>query len=328
MSYQTGTATDLADLLGKLMTFAVANGWTQDELDLVNGNIAFHRNSIYISGRWFVATPLQLSLHQALAFDGISTEPGDHTDDSGNGYNTNSSHSNGNLDNERCVYNIGDGSFTYFFFESDYYLHVVVEISTDVFRHMHFGSINKEGDWTGGEYCCGQMQIVAGPISTDNTALFDGLFADTGATDIRRASTIHMEGLPGQDGSGKWGQISGNHSTTPPTDSAGNPKASCQGGFRGGPIARNFGWIPSSASTGMVTMVQIGLWYVDTGSNLVYLLGYMPDVRFFNIRNFAPKQEITISADTWVLFPTSKRTQAVEANSTYYSGVAYKKVTT
>ena len=54
----------------------------------------------------------------------------------------------------------------------------------------------------------------------------------------------------------------------------------------------------------------------------------MPDARGINIRNFASKQEVTVGSDTWVLFPISKRTTAASTDTSYYSGVAYKKVTT
>lgn len=330
MAYETGTATDLANLLGKLLTFATANGWTQDEFDTVNGKIAFHKNNIYISGRWNVATPLVLSIHQALGYTG-GNEPGTHPNDSGNGYNTTSDHTNTLLDNERSVPNIGDGSFpSYYFFEDDNYLHVVVEISSNVFRHLHFGEIDKYSDWTGGEYCCAQYQWVAGPIDFRNNCCFDGLFEDTGGDNKRRASTIHIEGMPNQDAASKWGQIWGYHDSaaTIPDDTAGEAKISCQGGFRGGPIARMFAWIPSGSTSGMISMVQIGLWYVDISTSFVYLLGYLPDVRFLNIRNFAPKQEITIGSDVWVIFPLSEKTTSAGVNTTYYSGIAYKKVTT
>jgi hypothetical protein len=329
MAYETGTASSLSNLLGKISTFAQANGWTEDELDTVNGNFAFHKNDIYISMRWNVADPEVLAIYQALDYD-AGEEPGDHTDDSGNGYNTNTSHSNTNLDNERCIDDIGDGPFSsYYFFEDDNYLHIVVEISSNVFRHMAFGEIDKYSDWTGGEYCCSQNQFAAGPTDYRNTVLFDARYGYTSGDFARRAATIHVEDLPNQDANGKWGQIWGiNALASVPTDSAGEDKINIQGGMRGGPIARHFANIPSSASTGMVTMVQIGAWYIDTVTDYVYLLGYMPDIRFLNIRNFAPKQEVTIGSDTWVIFPTSQRTESAGTDSTYYSGIAYKKVTT
>lgn len=330
MAYQSGTSTNMADLLGKLMTFATANGWTQDELDLINGKAALHKNSIYVSFRWLVATPLQLSVHQALGFT-ASNEPGTHPNDSGNGYNSTSSHSNTLLDNERCVHNLGNGAYPHYaFFEDDDYIHIAVEISTDVFRHFGFGQGIKRGDWVGGEYAYGHFQSSGGPLTNSSSHLMDGGFEDIGTNDRRRAATMHVEGLPNQDGAGKWGQVWGYHDNAAniPDDSANEDKISIQGGHRAGPVARNFGWIPSSQSTGQISMYPFVLYYVDIDNSKVYELASIPDMRGINIRNFAPKQEVVIGSDTWVIYPTSKKSTAITSDYTAYAGVAYKKVTT
>lgn len=328
MAYQTGSASDLADLLSDLMTFAVANGWTQDQLDTGGGSFALHKNSIYASGRWDTTSVDNVSLHQALGYSGGS-EPGAHTDDSGNGYNSTSAHTNTLLDNERCIYAIGDGPFpSYHFFEQDAdpaYLHVVVEIETGVFRHFGFGELSKLGDWTGGEYVYGHYRENSqSPIHPQRSLLLDGLFVDS-VSSARRAATLHMEGLAGMGGSSKWGQIWGNTGVTPPDDSGSNAKVQVQGGYRAGPVARGLGIIAAGAVSGLVAMYPVLLLYRNGTS--VYPLGWMPDVRGVNIANFAPGDEITISSDTWIFFPQGQKTASAVAERTYNSGIAYKKVT-
>lgn len=328
MAYETSTASDLADLVQKLFTFAVANGWTQDRLDFVNGEAALHRNNVYWSMRWIVATPLTLSHHQALGYTG-GNDGGDHPDDSGNGYNDATTKTNALLDNERSVPDLGDGPFNYHFFESDVYLHCAVEISSGVWRHFGAGTLTKRGDWTGGEYVYGHVHVSGNLTSTTNTTLMDGLFNSTTDAVKRQAATLHVEGLPGEAGSSKWGNIWGNKSftTAEPTDDAGNAKVTIQGGYKAGPIAQHFGFLPAGSTSGLVPMYQFALFYLEAASTRAYLLGYMPDVRGVNIANFAAAQEVSIGSDTWVVFPDSQKSTS-GTNASFNRGVAYKKVTT
>jgi len=328
LAYETGTATDLADLITKLNTFATSNGWTGDELDTGNGDWAISKNTVFVSARWDTATPQHLALYQALAFDGAGTLPGDHTDDSGNGYNDTSSHVDTILDNERHVTDLGDGPFpSYHFFENDSnpaYIHVVVEVSTGIYRHFGFGELSKVGTWTGGEYVYAHYNNngTTNKLSTIFGTLLDGLQVNE-----QFCATLHCEGLTNQDASSKWGIVWGTTTITPSNDSGGNPRERIQGGFRGGPTARAFGNFNGSSLTGLIPAYKIGLWHLDNDNNRMRLLGYQADVRGINIRNFSSGQEVTIGSDTWVMFPLLLRSTDNVAYHTDYSGIAYKKVT-
>lgn len=334
MAYQQGSATDLDDLLTQLWTFASANGWASDELDLVGGSVAMSKNSVFVSCRFDPASENILSVHQALAFDGAATEPGDHTDDSGNGFNSSGSHTNANLDNERHV-ELGNGPFTsYHFFENDSnpaYIHVAVETGATIWRHFGWGELDKRGDWTGGEYAYGH--IVPGGVQNTQTSalishLLDGVFASTTGDNERMAATLHLEGLTGMDGSSKWAQVWGTKTAATPTDTAGNPKAFANGGHRGGPIAFGTGFVgPAGTQTGYIPMYPIALFYCDTGTNLCQLLGYMPDVRGMNMRFFAAEQEVVIGGDTWVIIPDTQKTDQDVDDRSYNRGTAYRKET-
>lgn len=335
MAFQTGTATSLSNLLSQLLTFATANGWTQDRFDTGNGELAMSKNTIFVSMRWIVGTEITLSIHQALAFVG-GQDGGDHTDDSGNGYNGVTAKSNGLLDDERCVNDIGDGPFpSYHFFENDAslaYLHVVVEITTGVFRHFGFGEIDKCGNWSGGEYVYGHNMLGLPSdnnlTSLKNTTMMDGLFADNAGSSPRRGGTMHVESLPGMVAAEKWGQVWGQQSAAPPTASDGEDKVTVQGGYKSGPIARSLGFFIAGSTSGLIPMYPFGIWYVRRSpTNHGTFLGFQPDVRGVNIKNFAPKDEVVISSATWVLFPDSQKTNDNVTDRSYNRGIAYKKVT-
>ena len=67
-----------------------------------------------------------------------------------------------------------------------------------------------------------------------------------------------------------------------------------------------------------------------TTNNITGPLGQMKDVRGLNIGNFAEEEEILVGSDTWVVFPTYRKTPTTTNVTGYtgYQGIAYKKVTT
>lgn len=328
MAFQTGSSTDLADLIADLSTFLTANGWTEDERNNTDGDFAFSKNNIFISGRWDTGSPQFISLHQATAFDGVSTLPGDHTGDSGNGFNSSSSHTNASLDGERHVDLGGDGPYpTYWFFEQNSgpaYVHVVVEISTGVYVHFGFGEINKIGNWVGGEYLYGNRHTGTTEILTTSSWLFDGYFQSISFDEERMAATLRLtSGLPNQ-GTAVWGQVWGRNDNIP-TDSAALPKAPVIGGFRSSLVAIPFGIFSGSKTTGHIPMYAIPVTYWDQGNNHVYALGFLPDVRGINIRNFAPADIVTIGSEQWYIFPAKLRNTTPVTNATGFSGIAYRR---
>ncbi len=331
MAYETGSALDMQDLLAKISTFAVANGWTEDRRDNAAGIFALSKNSIFVSFRWLSGTPTALSIHQATAaLPASGTEPGNATGDSGNGYNASSSHAESLLSDERHAL-LGDGPFpSYHLFENDAspaYLHIVVETSTDVFKHFGFGELDKVGDgWTGGEYAYGQRNATGTYTSSQSSWLLDGFFSSANGNDENYAATMRMTGLPDQPVGSVWGNVWGTRTSNPLDDTAGNDKATIQGGYRAGPLTGPWGLFTGSASTGYIPMYSIATWFVDRVNNFTYLLGWMPDVRGVSMRSFAPKEEVTVGSDTWVLFPAGQREIGVGAGTTSYMGIAYKKV--
>lgn len=332
MTYATGTATDLEDLLAKLSTFAVTThgGWTQGYLNTTNGWFELHKGNLSVSFKWTkAATPQHLSVHQATAFVGVGTAPGAHTADSGNGFNTTTTgHTNANLLTERCVSQIGNGPYpAYYFFGGTDYIHVVVETVTGTFRHFGFGTIDKFGDnWVGGEYAYGhfQEQATNGLAVDPNTqVLFDGV----GATSERLISaTIRIASGLANQGAAVWGVVNTLASASLLNDTAGNVRRQIHGGFRCGMAARGFGNMSGSISNGQIPLYSISAFYRDPSNARVYLLGYMPDIRAVNVRNFEPAQEVVIGSDTWKIFPMSIRTNAAVAGRTFNSGIAYRKV--
>lgn len=338
MTYENGTAVDLEDLLSKIDTFATTThgGWTagySPNPNTTNGWFELHKGSLSASFKYVPGGGgLHLSCHQASGYINTSTAPGEHTADSGNGYNgTSTGHSEANLLSERCVRDLGDGIFpSYHLFADDVdqdYIHVVVEATTGMFRHFGFGLLDKFGDnWTGGEYLYGHYHDIATTaIATDpnHQTLLDAL---GGSGDVIRAGTVRIASGLANQGAAVWGVSAALASASLLTDSASNVRRQIHGGYRAGIEARGFGNVIGNSSSGVVPLYSIPAYYRDPNNARVYLLGYMPDIRAFNTRNFEPGEEVTVGSDTWVMFPVSIKTTASVAYRSLYSGIAYRKV--
>lgn len=338
MAYETGSATDLGDLLSRLDTFMVANGWTQDDFDdgasvAAQGFAQWSKNSIHVGLKWVANAPNNLSVHQALG-NGGAVFPGAHTDDSGNGYNATFG-SDAQLDDERCVNDIGDGPFvSYHFFEQDSnpaYVHVVVQISSGNFRHFGWGEMEKFNDWTGGEYCYGHFadeSTNSSAVDSGADPLFDAIDALAVGSAARRGATIHAEGLPHQGASERWlhhaGGVTGDDVDF--NDTAGNTKRLAFGGFRGGPLLPLMQF-RGDISTGHIPLTPLAIFTRDFVNEFVYFLGNIPDIRMIDMFNFAAEQEVTIGSDVWIVFPQVRRTEDNVVGRTYYSGLAYRRET-
>lgn len=338
MSETTGSATDFEDLMTKFLTWAALQGWT---INLSVSTVASGRQSAlskstcFTQFRWGTTMGTVVSMHQSTGFT-AGIQSGLHPGDSGNGFNTSTSTIDSNLDDERCLDQIGNGPFPSYYFYTNAtgdYLHVVAERATDSF--IHFGmavGINKFGNWntmSGGAYAYGQSYFAAtNSISTASQFLLDGgATTDGGSLDSKiRGATIRLAGAPAQSGAGVWGEICGIRATAALTDHAGNARARVLGGYRGGMLPRAFGNFPAGNSSGLAPLTPIALWYNDIAASpdRIYLLGFMADVRMLDLTYFAPKDTFTLGADTWRVFPIGRRAEGAAAGNTDFLGVAYK----
>lgn len=334
MAYINKTVTSLQDFLEKLSTFAQANRWTEDEYAAGTGRLCLSKspgaNTIFVSFRWDTAAPANIGIYQALAWV-AATDPGNHTDDSGNGRVTGT---NALLNDQRHVL-VADAPVQWWGFEEDHYIHAVIQTNLNRYHHIGFGLLDKVGDWTGGEYCYGfryqydhnsSVAVLGG-----TSMLLDGLANDVAGQEQNMqlfAATMHAEGLPNQVGASKWAVVMGDHPAADlGLDRAANARVHVVGGFRGGPIARVFGRFSADSEKGLIPMYPLAEWYWDRTTDDVYHLGFMKDIRGMNIQYFVAGDEKTIGGETWVLFPSLiKSVSGVLLNTTGFQGIAYKKI--
>jgi len=339
MTYATGSASSLVDLLSKLDTFAQTThgGWTSiysPNPDTTNRWFELKKGSLSFSMRYpaSIAAGNAVSVHQATGSSSAATAPGLHTADSNNGYNTAPGGTSANFLAERCVSEIGNGPFpSYHFFADDTapadYIHVVVEITTGMFRHFGFGKLDKFGNnWTGGEYVYGHFvnqATNATPVDAVHSFLLNALGTTT--TRLRDATVRIASGLANQ-GAAVWGVCNTASSANLLLDTAGNARQQIIAGGRGGVIASAYGNPMGNNAAGFVTGYPIDCFYKDPSNLRVYLLGKLSDTRIVNIRNFAAGETIVIGSETWHIFPMSQKTSAAIAGRSGFLGVMYREV--
>lgn len=344
MSYTNQTTTNLADLIDKLNTFLSGTpGWTTHH-NPAGGEFAARKNGsgydIGFAAQWDTGTPGNLGIYQwtgGAYNSGVS--PWQQTNDSGNGF---AGTTNANLDDQRYA-GITNTPAQFWCFEDDHYFHCVVQLA-DTVNFVHFGAglLDKFNDWTGGEYVYGHRKntnFTGAQTMTVGASCFllDGLCADTtGLTNAEEyAATVHAEGLAGQGGSEKWCVSLGNQSSSLlGNDRQGSPQPRRHwvGGFLGSSWALDFGQFRGTLGRALCPMYPIVSMYWRRSPDELYgPMGQMKDVRGVNIRDFQAGDEITVGSDTWVVFPTGRKSTSdttVNAGETGYQGVAYKKVTT
>ena len=327
MAYETGSASDIEDLVDKLHTFATGlstTPWTEDELDLSANQSTLHLDDCYVTFRWDSTVETDLGLYQSLGWSS-STAAHAMPDDSGNGDTSIP------INSGRRVNFESTGPFTaYNFFagEGDEpYIYVVVEVDAGRFRHFGFGNIKKLGTWDGGEFVYGHVWNQYGadnPAYTQHTFLLGSIYSGTAD-----GATLHVEGIDSQGVNEKWMQFCSRQAPAG-TDRAGEDRQVVMGMSRSGMwgyylLAMRYS--SPNAFKPLVTLPILEFRQVDSPDTYIWM-GEMVDIALCNMHAFTPGQEVTVGTDTWMVFPwVRKRYEQDDEEESWNAGVAYKKVT-
>ncbi len=273
-------------------------------------NVEFR--AVFVSVDWG-STPGRFKFHQALGFSGGA--PGTHFADSGSGAT-------------RFVGQISTGPYighSFFTDASGSYIHVALEHATGNYRHFGFGTINKTGTWTGGEYLVAHQLGLDGGVTSDpfdnrHNFLFDARHVTNGD----KANTMHLEGLPDQDASSKWGVFYVGSPTFRGNDTVGNARVDLLGGHRDGFLHNAFVRFSANPNSGFVPFFRIHV-YIFIGVEFRFL-GDVLDIAGVNMQFINVEEEFTIGADTWRVYPWVRKTNTGSQEESENMGIMYKKV--
>lgn len=298
MAFQTGTSSGPSDLVTLLSTFATANGWTVSN---TSDSFKVFRSTalnIYFSVSWDASN---INLRGCTGYDSganWTSQPG--------------------VAPVSATCNQLTGPFkAYYFFGTNQYMHVVIETTTNIFKHVVFGTLNKNSTYTGGEYYDASFHATGindnnYPESTNHRYLFDGCSNNTDKARLRVVADGY-DWRPYQSAT----VVATNHVK-------GCVRASST-------ITGAVASYSINAFNQRTTLVPIVL-AVGRPSSLYSLIGSPPDIRQVKMDNLNPGQVITLGTDEWYVFPHIQKTSTINVPSSSVPssgmyGYAYKKVT-
>lgn len=317
MAFETGTATSVTDLVQKLATFLTSAGWT------------INRNAAESSNWWVNAqkgSDLFLNFVANVA-TGTSSNPGPYLDVYGaTSYNSGAASSAQPNTSSKVSSNKMPGPFTaYWFFEGDDYVHIVVEVESGRFRHIHGGTIEKVCTLTGGHYVMG-TNVYYSSTTPSNPASNVNTYPWEAQNSPSNANYCYLRADAG-DGV-RW--FTNYSSGTTGTRISGGVKGTTNNAslFILGLEAHLFSLTPNDTN-GITPLVPINV-IVEKASGMFSFLGQPKDVRRVSMRNYTGGDIITIGSDEWYVFPWTVRSETVNDATTdksSYFGFAYKKNT-
>jgi hypothetical protein len=355
MSFSTGTATGVGDLVRQWFDFLQANGWTAD-VDFVGAA----PSPFYgiINRKQDLASPLgsdplnEVNLQCGYTLHATETTwlnmipmrgytSGDPVtggvEVATAGVNYNSS--------VHIVTNFPTTPFeNFWFFESDFYAHAVVEYASGFYRHFGMGQLSKIGKWFGGEYYYGSfwdqaLSQIDSPLSTAHSVILDGATALLDRIGVVYGQLLDKSPFPNAAGlqspetawhaakSSLFGSNGG-------TDGDGRTRGLLQANSTRKGVHHLLYGIGRSGFNGYRPLFPYTLFAQNAtvAPDNYYPIGNIPDVRLLPLSDgLLPKDEFTIGADTWIVFPVSRNKSPTVTDDTEQSlnfGLAYKKVTT
>jgi hypothetical protein len=283
MDYETGTATDPADLISKLATFAAGDGWTVNTP--VSGRV-FVKDTVVVG---MDTDADEVFLRGAIAYDA--------------GAAWDAQTNNAAI---TVAVNCGAGPFpSYHFFSGEEdgacYLHAAVEISAAIYRHFVFGELIKSGSYTGGVYVDGTRWSATAGTTNNPDSTFHQTICD--ANNSSSAETGHI-----------WVDYDGkanNWQRVRPSTSA---DTACYGGTRSSSIDAYLSSVPFM-DWNLRNLMKPLRYFANRASGLRSPIGRIPHMRFIHMDNLTPTEQFTLGGDTWIVLPITQRTESFGSGS-------------
>lgn len=339
VGFYTGTSTGPNDLIDKLRLALIAESWTVDAFSAVGAGYRLHVHKAASD-----ATNMYFNFRSAIdehgpsliTEDNLNSDSGDVTGlvingstgyDAGEDWDTQTGHpDNRSSQSYGCCMtpmSISAIPAYYFFFVGDS-VHIVVEITSGKFQFMSFGMLKKQGTITGGQYFTASISTYSPVGDYTGSETYRSQYAPryfslsgyAGYDSINGAVYLTADSVT------KWFRCSesSEHEIVFSCPSgAGNPGNYDQYCLRG--ICSFFWAFAPSFYNAMAAMAPCYV-FIKRSDDNYSLLGWPEGVRFLNVTNYTPAQEITYGSETWMVF----NNDGVNASQTNpYAGFAFLK---
>lgn len=282
--YATGAPTTLADFLNALATFATSAGWTVDHNGVEAGSdyyLAVHKDLCYLN--YYVPTTNdRIQIYGATGYSG------------GSGHATQANSSV----NFSLLFPAPAGPFTaYHFFSTATggidYLHAILEVSSGVFLHAHGGALNPVGGLSPGTYTAATQwsTLAGGAGSADGGPTGSGNFTPFSGESPAGAGFRMFQIRATVDAVARWFY-----------PGAASPARAIGAVRTGSKNVHAFARNPNTMNQ-LVPLIPLSLHLERIAGNIYSYVGDVYDMRWCSLANNIAKDEITIGADTWKLYP-------------------------
>ena len=303
MSYETGVSTSPSNLLSKLVTRLTTDGWTIVRTNGSPGAQVSVSDGSATEGNQFnfladdTAINANISCQPSRADGGAGVAFYNHTGSPKNAGTLGtyvvcghkSSSTDQGFSGSHTAYHFFTGSTS-----DGRYCHVVVEGTAGVFWHLSFGTLEKAGSFTGGQY------MTALELDNSGNVMWPFQFANpvTRATQWVRCDEFFTGiSVTTDGGSSRWFEDIGM------AHNQGNAQGLVKAYYQGGLI--NFSQRTPFAPN------LISVWNSLTPSISVTnykILGHTPDLRLVSMDGRESSEQIIIGSDTWHIFPVHRKT--------------------
>lgn len=333
MAYQTGTSTDVNDLLDKFRLFAIAQGWVANRWVTVGAGreLCIQKGTAYFNFRsWSNETVLINGVSSAgrtgITMNGsdgyLATAPWDRQA----GYPQRQSGTTANQAHAwfPLVLNFGPFPAYYFFAPDAKTLYAEVEVATGAFLRFGCGSLNLFNSAAPGEgrffYATGGQHVTKDimPYTWLGAGVDDTSYAleEVPFRCADYTSTQANNGLAGSylrvqhDSFNNWAVSSRISATS-------NTASICQGG---GIHDRPVRDLAPNALNGVGVLLP-NIVSLNRGNEFLNPVGVIPGMRYMDMTNYLPGDEFSLGTDVWKVFPWYAK-----GGRSGQRGIAYLKV--
>ncbi|MEE8128196.1 hypothetical protein [Candidatus Vondammii sp. HM_W22] len=302
MAYQTGTSTDIFDLLDKVRVLAVANGWAQDGWDGAILNL--HSGSTYV--HFYASTEDTTGpILYMRGSSGFTAAGWDGHPDLG----------------PTAATNKFSGPFAvYYLFVTSQYIHGVAQNTGGHWKHFSAGELTKNSTYNGGTYIQGVCWYF---VDSDraNSIYHNRLFDNKSNYYYRGVNSISAE----IEGVYTW--FLNRYDVENGTSGRyveGYLNTSVDNSVTYADI--NTLLIRGVSDFNNLTTLHAVPQGVQRGSDYFSVIGHPEDFRVLNMQYYNPGDMIVIGSDEWLLFPIINKIQG-DSNTPYseWYGYAYRK---
>jgi len=276
MSYQTGVSGSVNDFIGALFSFLTAADFTEST-SWTNGSDTYR-------------TLLKDGIYFVIAFNADNIFLNTATSLSGSGGTTAQP---GAASSSMLVNKVTGPHISYHLFYDGMACNAVIEVATNVFAHLNFGFVTKNGVWTGGAFVSGNYTTTTTNLDLLGSYNYLPFHTRTFNNDGQPPASVkqHLRSdITTVNGLSGFGATFTNASTTTFN------KAWVDAG--GGRMLLNAN---PNAFNGRSVIVPITLIQSSTGTGgPYYQIGHIPNAGLINIANIEPKAIVNTD---WMVFP-------------------------